>query len=450
MESTLNMLLPNQLFMRKMSKLMLCICCLIQFKVTFGQVVAVQVNINQKQAPDLYSDVKQYNSKYVSQYVPGLVETKQLIDNKIADIVARDKANNLQNQKSLKNLLIWLTDIKNQTPPFYKDAIKVWGDYTDEITSYYNNHNDFSFSSKWINNEIEQINTEVTTYNKLLPVIYRDQGYEEYKKNNYKQSVIYLSNALELDPTLISVFGVRGAAYYYLGKEDLALVDLNKAIVADEKNIVEYNLRGLIELHLKNYSKAIDDFSNSIELAPTDANLYFNRADAKNRLRDYTGSISDYTKVLELKSDFIEAYYNRAEIKSTLKDYFGAISDYTKLIGLQPDTSDAYYLRGYAKFQLKNYKDALSDYNKSIQIGKDDKTGYRFRAELKLVLQDYRGCVEDCNIMIASEPKSPNTLFFRGQAYYKLGQKMKACADWSKSGELGNKDAYLSISKYCQ
>ena len=420
------------------------------FKVTFGQGVAVQVNIDQKQTSGLYDDVKQYNSKYVSQYVPGLVETKQAVDNKIADIIARDKANNIQNQTTLKNLMAWVNNIKNQTPPFYKDAKKVWADYADELTSYYDSHSDFSFSGKWIATEIEQINAEVVDYNKLLPIIYRDQGYDEYKRNNYQQAVLYLSTALGLDTSLQSVLGVRGAAYYYLGKEDLALVDLNKSISSGEKNVVEYGLRGLIELRLKYYNKAIDDFSNSIELAPTDANLYFNRADAKNRLRDYTGSISDYTKVLELKPNFIEAYYNRAAVKSTLKDFFGAISDYTKLIGLQPDTSDAYYLRGYAKFQLKNYKDALSDYNKSIQIGKNDKTGYRFRAELKLVLQDYRGCVEDCNIMINSEPKSANTLFFRGQAYYKLGQKMKACADWSKSGELGNKDAYLSISKYCQ
>lgn len=43
--------------MRELLKLILYIFCCLQFKVAFGQMVAVQVNINKKQTPNLYGDV---------------------------------------------------------------------------------------------------------------------------------------------------------------------------------------------------------------------------------------------------------------------------------------------------------------------------------------------------------------------------------------------------------
>jgi hypothetical protein len=43
-----------------------------------------------------------------------------------------------------------------------------------------------------------------------------------------------------------------------------------------------------------------------------------------------------------------------------------------------------------------------------------------------------------------------NSLYFRGLAYFKQGNKTKACEDWSKSGEQGKAEAYEMIKKYCQ
>lgn len=43
-----------------------------------------------------------------------------------------------------------------------------------------------------------------------------------------------------------------------------------------------------------------------------------------------------------------------------------------------------------------------------------------------------------------------NAYLYRGRVFYKLGDKIKACQDWSKSGELGSEEAYKFISQYCQ
>ena len=59
-------------------------------------------------------------------------------------------------------------------------------------------------------------------------------------------------------------------------------------------------------------------------------------------------------------------------------------------------------------------------------------------------------CLEDCNKAIELNPKADNAYLYRGRVFYKLGNKIKACEDWSKSGELGNEEAYKFISQYCQ
>ena len=43
-----------------------------------------------------------------------------------------------------------------------------------------------------------------------------------------------------------------------------------------------------------------------------------------------------------------------------------------------------------------------------------------------------------------------NSLFFRGLSYIKLGKTDLGCKDLKKSGDLGKKDAYYEINKYCK
>ncbi len=72
------------------------------------------------------------------------------------------------------------------------------------------------------------------------------------------------------------------------------------------------------------------------------------------------------------------------------------------------------------------------------------------RGELKLNLNDIKGCIKDFDNAIKLNPKLSNCFFLRGRANLKLQNKTKALEDLSKAGELGKKEAYEYISKYCQ
>lgn len=153
--------------------------------------------------------------------------------------------------------------------------------------------------------------------------------------------------------------------------------------------------------------------------------------------------------MIEINPNDYYGYFERARSKSELGDFNGSILDNTKAIELKPDYSMAYNNRGWGKFELKKYSEALLDLNQSLLLDNNNWIAFDSRQETKFALNDLKGCIEDCNSAITINPNCANSYFFRGRAYYKSGNKVKACEDWSKAGELGKTEAYEYITKYC-
>ena len=71
------------------------------------------------------------------------------------------------------------------------------------------------------------------------------------------------------------------------------------------------------------------------------------------------------------------------------------------------------------------------------------------RGIAKCSLQDLKGGVLDFTKTINFEPKNMDAYFNRGVAKFSLGQKESACLDLKKAGELGKKEVFEMIKKYC-
>ena len=108
-------------------------------------------------------------------------------------------------------------------------------------------------------------------------------------------------------------------------------------------------------------------------------------------------------------------FINSGVAKNDLGNYIGAISDFNKAIEINPNYAEAYYNRGVAKDYLGDYKGVFVDFNKTIEIN----------------------------------TKYAEAYYNRGVAKYNLKDKDGACFDWRKAGDLGIKEAYEMIKKYC-
>jgi tetratricopeptide (TPR) repeat protein len=240
-------------------------------------------------------------------------------------------------------------------------------------------------------------------------------GHKSLKEKKYADAIKHFTVYLNKYPEETNLYFYRGIAYYKLKKLSFGENDLNKYIKSNYNNPVAYSYRGWIKYNQGNYMEALSDFNKQIELDP--------------------GSY--------------EAYYNRGSVKSELNDYYGSISDYEKAIALKSDFSMAYNNIAWSYYSLKKYSDALKNVNKAIELDSKNYVAYDSRADIKFKLKDYRGCINDADIALSLNPKLSNSFFIKGRATYRLGDKRKACEFWSKAGELGKKEAYEYISKYC-
>lgn len=177
---------------------------------------------------------------------------------------------------------------------------------------------------------------------------------------------------------------------------------------------------------------------------------------------DFKGAIEDFDKAIISNPTFIQAFQNRGYAKANIQDFMGAITDYNKELEIKDndpnyriDKNDKVYNnRGVAKYNLKDYRGAASDFNKAIELNSGESIHRLYKANSLYQLKDFMGVITECNYIIESfhfnKYDKNDAYYWRGLAKIQIGQKESGCLDLSKAGELGFKEAYEAIKKYCQ
>ena len=111
------------------------------------------------------------------------------------------------------------------------------------------------------------------------------------------------------------------------GKMNNAIIYLNEAIQIDPHDARFYINRGTFK---ENDEDSIEDYTKAIEIYPNNVFAYRLRADSKHKLGDYQGAIDDYTKAIEIfpnKPNKAYLYNYRASTKSKSGDNEGGDDD---------------------------------------------------------------------------------------------------------------------------
>jgi tetratricopeptide (TPR) repeat protein len=361
-----------------------------------------------------------YSQGYVQpqEYVPFV---KPYVPNTAIDDYSRnlDRLNNLydRNMEKLTQMCKWVTDLKRQssnTDDEFKNEVSYYSDVLYRLVK----RGDYEYQTREINEVSTGLNKAIDNYNERLkekPSQLWKSGNTNLENEKYEDAILNYNELIEYAPDFSSVYRNRGYAYYQLEKNNLALNDFNKYI---------------------NTTK-------------DDAFAYEKRAWVKNALGDFEGAKLDFDMAIELKSQNAYLYYGRGLTKSNLNDNQGAISDYTKAIKIDPSFSMAYNNRGWCKFEMKLLKDALKDVQQAIILDSTNSVALDSRQEIKFALNDFAGCIKDCNKTLVLNPDCANAYYFRGRANFKLNNKKTICADWQKAVDLGKKEAYNLLLKYC-
>jgi tetratricopeptide (TPR) repeat protein len=228
---------------------------------------------------------------------------------------------------------------------------------------------------------------------------YRDKGELDHAIADFDQ-------AIKLKPDSYAAFVERGIAYREKGEIDHAIADFDQAMVVDPHNAWGFEDDAV-------YNRGI---------------AYRDNGDRDKAIADYDQAIADASQLIQAQPKLDRAYVIRGNAYRAKGDFDHAIADFDQAIMIQPRDSEALYNRGLAYRDKGDLDHAIADFNDSLSIRKDvntlDSRGFTY---LKLNRLDE--AIADFNAALALNPKLASSLYGRGLAELKNGDRGGADAD---------------------
>jgi tetratricopeptide (TPR) repeat protein len=269
---------------------------------------------------------------------------------------------------------------------------------------------DAEFAKKDFNNELLQyrdVDIRLKPLYKLLAgptdnvmALERRYYYEDLEKFMLGQSIpVHLfSNEPEVDPDQLN-----------FQKEQVESLIRGGDGTADL-----YFLRGILDFQSKLFNASLASYNEAVGRDPGNVFYYINRAALQSEMIDFISSMENNVQILTLD----EAGTARTRVQEQGRreyDYSGAIEDLEKAASLAPDFAYVYYNLGNLYCLSGDFPRSITNYSRSIEL-------YPYLAE---------------------------AYYNRGLIQIYLKDKEKGCMDISTAGELGIKDAYSVIKKFC-
>lgn len=289
------------------------------------------------------------------------------------------------------------------------------------------NYTDAEKSSELNRNEISTI------------IVIQPNGTSYSAQSNYISSYSSISNTVNTSGVSGSVLGRMGLVFEIYNRLD----NFNKP--RSVINASADNMWGAAGSQSGLTLKVVDKVLDAIEEQKAyDAMGYFASID------------SNYEKALTANPENTDALFRRAMTRSANGDREGAIRDYDEIIRLEKSAkptiykmSTIYNNKAYCLVQLGNLEQALPLVTKALELDQTESYIWDTRGELNYKLGQFQKCIDDMDNALIIK-KNNNSYFYRGLAKIKLAKKTEGCEDLKLSQELGKKEAFLEIGKYCK
>ncbi|MCF8232722.1 MAG: tetratricopeptide repeat protein [Bacteroidales bacterium] len=206
-------------------------------------------------------------------------------------------------------------------------------------------------------------------------------------------------------------------------------------IVSNNKN------NGIRSDLLKQRLEKVDSLINTSAPSP---DLYMLKGMLHQMLQNYSSAMSAYTMAVVNNKDYYPAHLNRAvaiaRMKEDLKNARGELQDVS--LGKNNRLSDNYE-------NSIDYTPVLEDLNKALEINSGIPEIWYNKGNIHLQMKNFTEAVNDYTRAIEKDPDFAEAYYNRGLTLIYLQDRNRGCLDMSKAGELGLKDAYKVIKRYC-
>lgn len=181
------------------------------------------------------------------------------------------------------------------------------------------------------------------------------------------------------------------------------------------------------------------------------ADIYFLKGIKAVQEKQYNIALNEYNLAIEKADDADKAFYlmNRAVLKAEMIDFIASIENSVQTLSMDD--------QGAAKTRVSDRIDRQYDYSEAIGdlLQADGIKGdiayihfnlgnlYTLNSQMVKALEYY-------DKAISEYPQMGNAYYNRALVLIFIKDREKGCIDLSRAGELGIKDAYRVINKYCK
>ncbi len=221
-----------------------------------------------------------------------------------------------------------------------------------------------------------------------------------------------------------------------------------------DNNIIRFNADNVLGIKLV-FSTAVDSYRKNFTAAAERKNINiiksgdtagycFIKGIIMTIMQNNTKAIECYDSTLIYNKTFAYALLNRGAALYEQENYEWQDLKYTSTIGINKTGFNA-----QTKIKPPDYERSLTDYNNLITLYPSLPYVYYNRANLKTGLRKFQRAIDDYSMAIKLNPQFAEAYFNRALVLLYLKENKLACKDLSKAGELGIKEAYNIIKRYC-
>ncbi len=249
-----------------------------------------------------------------------------------------------------------------------------------------------------IQSYLSNINTNVNSY------ILVSEIFKKFSRND--SAAVYLTKAIDIDPSNKLLYKLRGDAYSMTPESDSAIADYNTAISIDSDFIEAYIGRALLyEISRDDYRKAASDYTKVISIDPNYNYLYTYRSNCFLSLGDTTRALQDLDKSFGFDQKYDYNYFKRAQLYTDLKMFDEAIWDYTEAIKLNPNEPNYYFSRAILYSKTGQNLLAIEDYKTYSKYNEDYDYAYNNMAYSYMGDNDYANAEKYFNKSLSVNPR---------------------------------------------
>lgn len=186
------------------------------------------------------------------------------------------------------------------------------------------------------------------------------------KKDNHKQAVEFLTEALKYTEDYADVYNLIGMEYLFMDNLEMAKENFIKCLEEDiDDQSALYNVVYCYEF-LDQNKAAIEYLKTYIDRNPYSEIAWHQKGRLYYGIKDYTNAVRAFEYATFIDENFVGAYIELGKSLEKLKQYQNAIESYKRTFEIDDATSYALLRIGKCYEKLGNKAQAIEFYNKTV------------------------------------------------------------------------------------